>query len=109
MRLPTHATDASPCLPQAIHPALVDSVRDLECFKHEVHILARCCHPNIVKLLGACLVPPQPFLVEELMACSLKDAIYDAQQPLDLMQVKAGRAMKQRERSCHKAGGGGGA
>ncbi|GIL85196.1 hypothetical protein Vretifemale_13771 [Volvox reticuliferus] len=39
-------------------------------------ILARARHPNIVRCYGGCLQPPQVFLVEELLVCSLHDFIY---------------------------------
>ena len=54
----------------------------------EVDALLHCSHPNIVRLLGAGLSPPQPFLVLEFMPLSLHDLIYDLRQPLPLDKVR---------------------
>ncbi len=43
--------------------------------KTEVSLLSRLEHPNIVKLLGACLAPPRICIVEELLDKSLLDLI----------------------------------
>ncbi len=43
----------------------------LRSFAAEVEVLGRCRHPNVVRLLAACLGPPQPCLVMELMETSL--------------------------------------
>ncbi|GFR43685.1 hypothetical protein Agub_g4793, partial [Astrephomene gubernaculifera] len=45
--------------------------RELAMLSQEVEVLGRCCHPNVVRLLAACLSPPQPCLVMELMESSL--------------------------------------
>ncbi|KAG2496826.1 hypothetical protein HYH03_005232 [Edaphochlamys debaryana] len=42
----------------------------------EVEILGRCEHPNIIKLLAACLTPPRMFLVLELCETSLDKVLY---------------------------------
>ena len=47
----------------------------LATLKTEVCLLSRLEHPNIVKLLGACLAPPRICLVEELLEKSLGDLI----------------------------------
>ncbi len=39
-------------------------------------VLGRCCHPNIVRLLAACLTPPKLCLVMELMDASLEALLY---------------------------------
>ncbi|GLC53913.1 hypothetical protein PLESTB_000803300 [Pleodorina starrii] len=48
----------------------------LECLSREVEVLGRCCHPNVVRLLAACLTPPQPCLVMELMQTSLERLLH---------------------------------
>ncbi len=46
-------------------------------FAQEVEVLARCCHPNVVRLLAACLTPPRLCLVMELMETSLDKLIHN--------------------------------
>ncbi|EFJ41120.1 hypothetical protein VOLCADRAFT_98918 [Volvox carteri f. nagariensis] len=46
--------------------------------KQEVEILARCQHPNVVRLLAACLSPPTYCLVMERMETSLDRMLYDS-------------------------------
>ncbi|KAG2497874.1 hypothetical protein HYH03_004140 [Edaphochlamys debaryana] len=48
----------------------------LKCFAHEVEILARCQHPNILRLLAACPRPPRLCLVTELMETSLDGVLH---------------------------------
>jgi len=49
----------------------------LKTFKKEVDVLAKLQHQNIVHLFGACIDPPNVFLVEEFMNYgSLHDALY---------------------------------
>ncbi len=50
-------------------------------FAQEVEVLARCCHPNVVRLLAACLTPPRLCLVMELMETSLDKLIHNGEQP----------------------------
>ncbi|KAG2486655.1 hypothetical protein HYH03_014711 [Edaphochlamys debaryana] len=45
-------------------------------FAQEVEVLSRCRHPNVVRLLAACLTPPRFCLVMELMEASLDDLMY---------------------------------
>ncbi|GLC71963.1 hypothetical protein PLESTF_001189600 [Pleodorina starrii] len=54
------------------------SERLLKSFTHEVEVLARCCHPHVVRLLAACVSPPQLCLVMELMDTSLEAMIRNA-------------------------------
>ncbi|PNH07430.1 Mitogen-activated protein kinase kinase kinase 10, partial [Tetrabaena socialis] len=42
----------------------------------EVEVLGRCDHPNVVRLLAACLTPPRQCLVMELMETSLDRVLY---------------------------------
>ncbi|GLI60461.1 hypothetical protein VaNZ11_002618 [Volvox africanus] len=58
--------------------------------KQEVEVLARCQHPNIVRLLAASLQAPRFCLVMELMETSLDRLLYggsDAQELLPLNMV----------------------
>ncbi|KAG2422246.1 hypothetical protein HYH02_015469 [Chlamydomonas schloesseri] len=45
-------------------------------FVQEVQILGRISHPNVIKLLAACVVPPRLALVMELMECSLEKLVF---------------------------------
>ncbi|KAG2423593.1 hypothetical protein HXX76_015231 [Chlamydomonas incerta] len=44
--------------------------------QQEVSVLGRCSHPNVVRLIAACLDPHQPCLVMELCETSLEAAIH---------------------------------
>ncbi|GLI66160.1 hypothetical protein VaNZ11_009920 [Volvox africanus] len=46
-------------------------------FAQEVEVLGRCRHPNVVRLLAACLTPPKLLLVMELMESSLEKLVYN--------------------------------
>ncbi|GIL84380.1 hypothetical protein Vretimale_15974 [Volvox reticuliferus] len=46
-------------------------------FAQEVEVLGRCRHPNVVRLLAACLTPPKLLLVMELMETSLEKMVYN--------------------------------
>ncbi|KAG2485388.1 hypothetical protein HYH03_015874 [Edaphochlamys debaryana] len=54
-------------------------------FAQEVEVLGRCQHPNIVRLLAACLKPPRLCLVMELMDTSLERMVHG--RPGELMQL----------------------
>ncbi|EFJ43391.1 hypothetical protein VOLCADRAFT_96407 [Volvox carteri f. nagariensis] len=45
-------------------------------FAQEVEVLGRCQHPNVVRLLAACLKPPRLCLVMELMDTSLERMVH---------------------------------
>ncbi|KAG2440297.1 hypothetical protein HXX76_004408 [Chlamydomonas incerta] len=45
-------------------------------FIQEVDIMGRCEHPNICKLLAACIAPPKLCLVMEVMDTSLESLLY---------------------------------
>ncbi|GLC76397.1 hypothetical protein PLESTF_001776100 [Pleodorina starrii] len=45
-------------------------------FAQEVEVLGRCCHPNVVQLLAACMTPPRFCLVMELMETSLQRLVF---------------------------------
>ncbi|GIL59754.1 hypothetical protein Vafri_14487 [Volvox africanus] len=46
------------------------------CFAQELEVLSRCQHPNVVRLLAACVDAPRLCLVLELMETSLERVIY---------------------------------
>ncbi|GIL46613.1 hypothetical protein Vafri_3574 [Volvox africanus] len=56
----------------------VRDVIQLQTLGQEVEVLARCCHPNVVRLLAACVTPPSLCLVMELMDTSLEQLIQRA-------------------------------
>ncbi|KXZ44505.1 hypothetical protein GPECTOR_66g233 [Gonium pectorale] len=47
----------------------------------EVEVLARCQHPNVIRLLAASLNGPRPCLVMELMESSLDRMLYGGKEP----------------------------
>ena len=50
----------------------------MKALSRELHVLAVCGHPNIVRLLGAGgLGSKQPFIVLEAMHCNLHHWLYD--------------------------------
>ncbi|KAG2482335.1 hypothetical protein HYH03_018723 [Edaphochlamys debaryana] len=68
----------------------------------EVEVMGRCSHPNIVRLLAACLAPPRPCLVFELMETNLDRLVFGAREG----SVRGGAAG---EAAAGESGGGGGA
>ncbi len=60
----------------------------LSSFAQEVQVLCRCQHPNVVRLLAACLTPPRVCLVMELMETSLERVMYWAPPGLPLRTVR---------------------
>ncbi|GLI66124.1 hypothetical protein VaNZ11_009853 [Volvox africanus] len=55
--------------------------------KQEVEVLARCQHPNVVRLLAACLRPPRFCLVMELMETSLDRLLYNPERHHKLLPL----------------------
>ncbi|EFJ51889.1 hypothetical protein VOLCADRAFT_87540 [Volvox carteri f. nagariensis] len=53
----------------------------LQSYVQEVEVLGRCQHPNVVRLLAACVTPPRLCLVMELMDTSLDRLIHAIPQP----------------------------
>ncbi|PNH07255.1 putative serine/threonine-protein kinase, partial [Tetrabaena socialis] len=51
----------------------------------ELEVLGRCEHPNILRILAACLTPPRPCLVMELMDTSLDKMLHGKLLPLPLV------------------------
>ncbi|KXZ42161.1 hypothetical protein GPECTOR_193g318 [Gonium pectorale] len=54
----------------------LDPERQLRLFASEVAVLGRCDHPNVVRLLAACLTPPRLCLVMERCETSLERLVY---------------------------------
>ncbi|PNH11514.1 putative serine/threonine-protein kinase [Tetrabaena socialis] len=54
-------------------------------FAQELEVLGRCEHPNILRILAACLTPPRPCLVMELMDTSLDKMLHGKLLPLPLV------------------------
>ncbi|KAG2493750.1 hypothetical protein HYH03_007972 [Edaphochlamys debaryana] len=65
-----------PGLPSQL--CLEDAVKSLE---REVEVLGRVSHPNVVRLLAACVTPPRMGLVLELMETSLSRLMYNTRPP----------------------------
>jgi len=79
------------CAIKVAHQGVVapESKAHLATLRKEVEIMARCSHPNIVRILAANLVPPNVCVVQELLATSLRDVVHDAKADLDLLRVLA--------------------
>ncbi|KXZ48034.1 hypothetical protein GPECTOR_31g398 [Gonium pectorale] len=58
-----------------------DSTSHLSALQQEVEVLARCDHPNVVRLLAANLSPPRPCLVMERCDTSLERLLYGGGAP----------------------------
>ncbi|KAG2487133.1 hypothetical protein HYH03_014246 [Edaphochlamys debaryana] len=52
------------------------SIGAVQSFQQELEVLARCEHPNIVRLLAACVRPPRPCVIMERMETSLDKLLY---------------------------------
>ncbi|KAG2433789.1 hypothetical protein HXX76_008147 [Chlamydomonas incerta] len=50
-------------------------------FVQEIECLGRCEHPNIIKLMAACVLPPQMALVMERMEGSLERLVFGGRRP----------------------------
>ncbi|PNH11364.1 putative serine/threonine-protein kinase [Tetrabaena socialis] len=63
----------------------VQDVEDLQAaFAQELEVLGRCEHPNILRVLAACVTPPRPCLIMELMDTSLDKLLYGREETLPL-------------------------
>ncbi|KAG1661182.1 hypothetical protein FOA52_005987 [Chlamydomonas sp. UWO 241] len=49
---------------------------DIESMQQELQIMARLCHPNVVRVFGGCMRPPNLFVVSELMVGDLGTHIH---------------------------------
>ncbi|GLI58484.1 hypothetical protein VaNZ11_000190 [Volvox africanus] len=63
---------------EGLAPVSMSNERLLRSFTQEVEVLARCFHPNVIRLLAACVAPPSLCLVMELMDTSLEQLIQQA-------------------------------
>ncbi len=54
--------------------------QEFESLGHEIQIMARLSHPNVVRCLGGCLRPPRVFVVQELMSGTLATLLHNEQQ-----------------------------
>ncbi|KXZ45754.1 hypothetical protein GPECTOR_51g740 [Gonium pectorale] len=81
-RGPEGPADASDAKVEAEVDAAADQAeadaqqRQMRLFAAEVAVLGRCDHPNVVRLLAACLTPPRMCLVMELCETSLERLLY---------------------------------
>ncbi|KXZ41572.1 hypothetical protein GPECTOR_385g193 [Gonium pectorale] len=74
---PDRRPASSPVVPRPPSAAEVNVVkRQTKLFASEVAVLGRCDHPNVVRLLAACLTPPRLCLVMERCETSLERLIY---------------------------------
>eukprot|EP00798_Chlamydomonas_sp_ICE-L_P001411 gene1412-32784_t len=66
-----------------------DSIDEARCVEHELLIMARLDHPNIVRIYGGRMRPPTRFLVEELCTMPLSNHIHKrgAGNPLPMRDV----------------------
>lgn len=72
-----------------LHPSMIapEPMPQLAALRREVEIVAHCPHPNIVRILGANLTPPNIFLLEERLPTHLRDAIYNDNEEMGLVRV----------------------
>ncbi|KAG2493748.1 hypothetical protein HYH03_007971 [Edaphochlamys debaryana] len=62
-------------------PSHLAPVGALQSLVREVEVLGRVSHPNVVRLLAACVMPPRMGLVLELMETSLSRLMYKTRPP----------------------------
>lgn len=60
---------------------------DMASFHHELSILSRLSHANIVRVYGGCMRPPNVFLVMQLMEGSLDSIIHRSNSSLGLKRA----------------------
>ncbi len=53
-----------------------EDIEDVASMQHELQIMSRLDHPNVVRVFGGCLSQPNIFVVEELMAGDLASHIH---------------------------------
>ncbi|KXZ47201.1 hypothetical protein GPECTOR_37g207 [Gonium pectorale] len=72
--------EADPCPAPNPQAAAMEraGARQLRLFAAEVAVLGRCDHPNVVRLLAACLTPPRLCLVMERCETSLERLVFGA-------------------------------
>ncbi len=67
--------------------ALDPQEAELSSMQHELRIMSQLDHPNVIKVYGGCLRPPNLFVVEELMERDLASSIHrrgEGEPPLPL-------------------------
>ncbi|KXZ47203.1 hypothetical protein GPECTOR_37g209 [Gonium pectorale] len=65
-----------PAAAEEARRAALREERQVQLFAAEVAVLGRCDHPNVVRLLAACLTPPRLCLVMERCETSLERLMY---------------------------------
>ncbi|KXZ51107.1 hypothetical protein GPECTOR_14g89 [Gonium pectorale] len=86
-RVPTESVGLFTTEERALELELAESHADL--FAAEVAVLGRCDHPNVVRLLAACLTPPRLCLVMERCDTSLERMIYGG-----MLHARAGESAR---------------
>ncbi|GIL82105.1 hypothetical protein Vretifemale_11043, partial [Volvox reticuliferus] len=74
---PQGPTNGEPDGDGVVNPACAGACPNMAALAQEVEVLARCKHPNIVRLLAASLRSTEVCLVMELMDTSLEKLMYD--------------------------------
>ena len=68
--------EGKPVAVKVLQTACTSGSKELASFRHEVAVLSRLRHPNIIAFLAACTVPPDICIIEELAEGSLHAKIH---------------------------------